>query len=1405
MAENVRLLVVGVDHNDAAADVWTDLPSSTSAARLAHLLERFAPSVEHTLGFPQPTRIQAEQSLRTWFRRDAGPLDNTLLYWVGHGSWGDGEFYLVTADSEAELDDWTSMSSGALAKFLKLDWTRRKPSGEAAPWTVAVLDCCSGKLGVEHIVRQFDVVDTPQDLGLVGGHDTTFAGSFVDALEDVLAGYDLNDREVRVRGLFEELAVQSRGRIHADVSRLTPHAVLINQLAGPSALVVSQVAATRLRQILADLPPERRNHFFAKAQGAELDEMAWHFQGRRDVSRRIASWVDSDSPGMLVVTGPPGCGKSALLGRLVTLSDATVLDELLAAGMITARPPGDELPTRPVDAAVHLTGKSVGDVVASLAEAVGLPGADLDALLAAVQARAVPLVVVVDALDEAQDPLGVAASLLRRLVSTGRVKMVVGTRRSLSEGVDQPDPAGRELVDALAPGDSDVLVLADEPEAIERYAYSRLTAPGAPWAADGPRAAHVAHRIRQCGQPFLFARLAAVEITARPERTDEELDQLLGGGHRRLFEAGLARFAASSDSAVPLLRALAYGLGRGLPRRDQVWVSVASALHPSLHLDVDDVSRVLTLAAPHIAHDGEAGQGTYRLAHRTYVELFEAEGLLHRRHRAIVDRLLAEGDRVGWANANPYLLRSTAAHARLGDRLDRVLAAPDLLDHHDQDRLSAELQARYFGAGDLEPIAGAILRVRGELARAAPPDRPALRRLAELLNDESSPTRDAPGPAAAWWPWWASSDSPLHLRLSGHTGQINAVAFGTFPDGHVVLASAGSQPDNTVRLWDPATGMPLGPALLGHTGSVNSLAFGTLPSGRLFLASASDDRTVRLWDPATGQAIGSPLPSPSVVMALAVGVGADGQAVLATANGDGTIRLWDPVTGWPLRPPLAAHTAAVTSVAFGTLADARLVLASASRDHTVRLWDLVSGAPIGAPLAGVGNAPEYLVFATLADKRVVLAVTTSSWHARTTQLVDPATGATVGAPVAGYSTFPHPAAFGTLANGQVVLSTPYDNEVRLWDPATGRPIGAPFTGHTNIVMSTALGTLSDGRVLLASAARDGTVRLWDPASRSPAGGPRGTVSCIAVGVLADGRQAVATVTADGTARLRDARTGRPLTKALTGAGAASGAGGHLAFATLADGRVVIAHALLGSASEPVTMRVWDTADGELIQETAVQGAPVAGFLNRPGGTLVMAGGDVDGTVRLWDVITGRALGPPVVLPAAWDSLIARADGTVVALAGAGEPTTMRLWDAMTGQPLGPPLTRPAQARSATLHSIAGGQLMLATIGADAVVRLWDPMTGRPVGRPLVGHVADVTSVNFVTVAEGQLVAVTGSADTTIRLWNYATGATVGGAALPGRVRVLTVAPTSGPDAIMAVRIDSAVAVIDFPIRRPRAS
>ena len=76
--------------------------------------------------------------------------------------------------------------------------------------------------------------------------------------------------------------------------------------------------------------------------------------------------------------------------------------------------------------------------------------------------------------------------------------------------------------------------------------------------------------------------------------------------------------------------------------------------------------------------------------------------------------------------------------------------------------------------------------------------------------------------------------------LAGHSIHVNSVAFS--PDGsHIVSGSS----DETIRLWDAATGDGIGKPLEGHSSSVFSVSFS--PNGSR-IVSDSFDYTIRLWD-----------------------------------------------------------------------------------------------------------------------------------------------------------------------------------------------------------------------------------------------------------------------------------------------------------------------------------------------------------------------------------------------------------------------------------------------------------------------------------------------------------------------------------------------------------------------------
>jgi Tol biopolymer transport system component len=115
-------------------------------------------------------------------------------------------------------------------------------------------------------------------------------------------------------------------------------------------------------------------------------------------------------------------------------------------------------------------------------------------------------------------------------------------------------------------------------------------------------------------------------------------------------------------------------------------------------------------------------------------------------------------------------------------------------------------------------------------------------------------------------------------------GPVKAVAsVALSPDG-TRLAVGANYPDNSVRLWDVATGQ-MTAELAGHKNRVTFLSFS--PDGRR-LASASQDQTARLWDATAGKLIANLTGHTGDVPR--VFFSPDGK-LLASASNDATVRL----------------------------------------------------------------------------------------------------------------------------------------------------------------------------------------------------------------------------------------------------------------------------------------------------------------------------------------------------------------------------------------------------------------------------------------------------------------------------------------------------------------------------------
>jgi WD40 repeat protein len=186
---------------------------------------------------------------------------------------------------------------------------------------------------------------------------------------------------------------------------------------------------------------------------------------------------------------------------------------------------------------------------------------------------------------------------------------------------------------------------------------------------------------------------------------------------------------------------------------------------------------------------------------------------------------------------------------------------------------------------------------------------------------------------------------------------------------------------------------------------------------------------------------------------------------------------------------------------------------------------------------------------------------------------------------------------------------------------------------------------------------------------------------------------------------------------------------------------------LASGAEDGTVMVWDVVSGEQLRTLEGHAMAVSGVAFSPGGA-VMASGSLDQSVILWDVATGERVRTLTDPASPVYGVALSPDGA--RLASGAEDGTVILWDAATGE----------QVRTLEGHTAAASSVTFSPDGAalasgaeDGAVILWNVATGERI-HTLEGHTAGVSSVAFSP--DGATLA-SGADDSTVILWDAATG------------------------------------------------
>ncbi len=561
---------------------------------------------------------------------------------------------------------------------------------------------------------------------------------------------------------------------------------------------------------------------------------------------------------------------------------------------------------------------------------------------------------------------------------------------------------------------------------------------------------------------------------------------------------------------------------------------------------------------------------------------------------------------------------------------------------------------------------------------------------------------------------------PELVLQTGHTFRtVSSVSFS--PDGRWLASAQGE----TIKLSEAATGREIRSFI--NSNSVNDLAFSV--DGRL-LASAGLDNTIRFWDVEGGKEVRTLRGHVSGVLQTAFSP--DGRWLASCGVLDRAIRLWDVASGGEARTP-CSHNDSVFGLDFSP--DGRM-LASRGLDNAVKIWEVGTWKLLRTLTADTGSlafSPDSRWIALGSDAGVGI------WETATAKLV---------------RTLPGQKGVRAVAfsrDGQWLASVGVENfkqSTKLWDPKSGRLISTLPTGGPDLAFS------PDGRLLAVAA---GDAQVWDVASGSQVYALTPFSRTLeSVAISADGRslrtKSVQSLSSSGkpdnkenSVSIWETATGRMVqpqaaaqAQVLAISQDARWVALHIdnrtfAIQDLSTGKIM--HSLVGSDTliRPSPLRL--PSGAVAVREGRI--ARIQKVLFSPDAALVAAASE-DGTIKLWDVTTGREIRRLV-----GDELVFSPDGRWLASGGGNNP--VKIWEITTGKETSTLSERSKKATPVTFS--LDGRLLACS--REGVIIIWDVSTRREVAT-LGGRSANEVALS----PEGRWLAAFGNPGA---LWDLSTG------------------------------------------------
>jgi WD40 repeat protein len=517
-----------------------------------------------------------------------------------------------------------------------------------------------------------------------------------------------------------------------------------------------------------------------------------------------------------------------------------------------------------------------------------------------------------------------------------------------------------------------------------------------------------------------------------------------------------------------------------------------------------------------------------------------------------------------------------------------------------------------------------------------------------LASGERSGRETATGRVSSLIRLWDVATGVETRRLAGHVNGITGLAFS--PDGNV-LASGGNSAGpgaGTLKLWDVATGQEIR-SMEGMTGPIRCLAFH--PSGQTVVAGHIKGG-LRVWDVATGKLLHQVGRQVSSLAFNSEGT------LLASTQIDGSFVVMDGAK-WRLTKTITDSGWKTTSLAFSP--DGR-TLAGGCSDGAVRLWDTQSWEPVNV-LSGSGETALAVAFDP-SNKLLAAAsgITVAIWDVRKQKRRRDYRGHKVaclawspnGETLTSGGCFPHlllwdarlesdpevitKPVWAKAAHDGVVLSVTFNRgsdlavsigghvsegeefAIKLWKSTTGKEVRS-LSGHAGPVKTIACSPTADV-IVSGGANRDGTIRVWDASSgiqlhQIPATAANGYIhQILSVAFSGDGKL-FATGGENRMVRVWDTQSYKE--KPTLGPHAS----GVMSISVSPDGRLLLATEWDGRQHRSDIL-VWELETGCLIRRLCghVHYAWAVSFF--PDGRRAISG-SFDGSVRIWDVTTGKEM------------------------------------------------------------------------------------------------------------------------------------------------------------------------------------